>query len=550
MRLPDENRRQPKLSKFPFRPALRLTVAVPASWLTVSPAGSLSGAQSLSIAANHTTIDTSQYGISYLGGLYLTSGNVTQTVRVTLNVAPPLTVTGIRPQPDALNFASEAGSSRASQDLVITHSPLGYMPIVLTYEGGAWLKLATFGYSPLPSGSPWYSSESFRVLVDPAGLSPGFYRGSVTATPAAGEPITVPVTFRVTSRELPPVSSEVYVLPPYVNFSYTIPGRLPSPVALLILSIASPGQSVAGTIKSAVATPVGGKWLKLVKADGTAIPEGEFQLMAGGPAISADPTGLPPGTYTASVTVEPTGGQPVVLPITLTVVEQPVIRAIANAASFGAGAVAPGEVVTIGGSGLGPADPITLTLDTSGRVSTSQRGISVWFNGYPAPLIYASPSQINSVVPYEVDGAPDITLEVDNGGRSAVLAMKGTAVAPAIFTANGSGSGLAAAAYGAGGTVTLYLTGEGQTSPRGVTGKVTSVSANSPVTPQPVAGAPTVTIGGKPATVLFYGEAPGLVAGIMQLNVQIPAGLSGGNHPIVVAWGSVSSQNGVTVSLQ
>jgi len=138
-----------------FPAGAAFTAASTAFWLTVSPAGSLSGAQSLTIAANHTTIATSQYGISYLAWLYLTSGNVTQTVRVTLNVAPPLTVAGVRAQPETLSFVSEAGSSRRSQDLVITHSPLGYMPIVLTYEGGAWLELATFGYSPLPSGSPW-----------------------------------------------------------------------------------------------------------------------------------------------------------------------------------------------------------------------------------------------------------------------------------------------------------------------------------------------------------------------------------------------------------
>jgi uncharacterized protein (TIGR03437 family) len=34
-----------------------------------------------------------------------------------------------------------------------------------------------------------------------------------------------------------------------------------------------------------------------------------------------------------------------------------------------------------------------------------------------------------------------------------------------------------------------------------------------------------VTIGGQPATVGYQGAAPGLVAGVMQINAQVPAGV-------------------------
>jgi len=97
--------------------------------------------------------------------------------------------------------------------------------------------------------------------------------------------------------------------------------------------------------------------------------------------------------------------------------------------------------------------------------------------------------------------------------------------------------------------VVLYATGEGQTAPAGVTGKVTTVSPTPPLTPQPLLSV-AVLINGQPVSVAFYGEAPGLVAGVMQFNVQIPANAPSGNLPIQVSVGGNASQNGVTVSVQ
>ena len=240
------------------------------------------------------------------------------------------------------------------------------------------------------------------------------------------------------------------------------------------------------------------------------------------------------------------------------------IGGLVNSASFAAGAIAPGEIITIGGSNLGPVSSIGLALASNGNVTTSAGGVSVSFNGYSAPLVYVSSSQINCVVPYEITGASDVLVRVSYAGRFSSFSAKGTAASMGIFTLNGSGTGTVAAANSTGGfngpdnpaaagsAITFYMTGEGQTNPAGVTGKVTTVDTSSggPLTPQPLAGAPTVTIGGKPATVLFFGEAPSMVAGVMQLNVQIPAGLPSGNLPLIVSLGAASSQNGVTVAAQ
>jgi uncharacterized protein (TIGR03437 family) len=240
----------------------------------------------------------------------------------------------------------------------------------------------------------------------------------------------------------------------------------------------------------------------------------------------------------------------------------PSLMAVVNAASFQFGQIAPGEVVTLAGSGIGPATAASLALDANGNVATSLSGVQITFNGTPAPLIYVSSSQINAVVPYQVAGANAVTAQVTyNGQTSNALQLAPGPAAPGIFTYTGSGFGQAAmlnqdnsyctagnpAAKGS--WVVMYLTGEGQTNPGGVTGKVTGISSSGPLTPQPALPV-AVTIGGQPANIMFYGEAPGIVSGVMQLNVQIPMTAPSGAVPLSVTVGGKPTQAGVTVAVQ
>ena len=76
--------------------------------------------------------DVSQYGMVYFGYIWLTSGNVTQTIRVTMNVMPPAGTGEVNAQPDELNFAYTIGSPLpGAGDLVITHSQ--FMPVTISY---------------------------------------------------------------------------------------------------------------------------------------------------------------------------------------------------------------------------------------------------------------------------------------------------------------------------------------------------------------------------------------------------------------------------------
>ena len=87
---------------------------------------------------------------------------------------------------------------------------------------------------------------------------------------------------------------------------------------------------------------------------------------------------------------------------------------------------------------------------------------------------------------------------------------------------NGPGTGATSPAT-RGDTVVVYLTGEGQTSPAGVTGKVTTVSSTPPLTPGPLLPI-SVTVGGQPASWNFAGEAPGFVSGVLQLKKGVKGG--------------------------
>jgi uncharacterized protein (TIGR03437 family) len=231
------------------------------------------------------------------------------------------------------------------------------------------------------------------------------------------------------------------------------------------------------------------------------------------------------------------------------------ITSVANSASNVGGAIAPGEIVTIFGSLLGPSTLVVSGPNASGAYPTQVGGTSVSINGTPAPMIYASATQVAAVAPYEITGS---TAQVTVQYQGATSSPASVAIAPsdpALFTV-GSGTGQAAVLNQDGslngpsspapiGTIiVLYATGEGQTTPPGMNGQVTGTTLPKPVLPV------TVMIGNQPANVLYAGEAPGEIAGVMQLNVTIPSGVQPGSAvPVVLQVGNASSPAGVAVAV-
>jgi len=242
----------------------------------------------------------------------------------------------------------------------------------------------------------------------------------------------------------------------------------------------------------------------------------------------------------------------------------PPIKSVVNAASYATGPVSPGEMVTIFGTGMGPSTAAYATIDSStGKLATSIGGVQVLFNGIPAPMIYASGTQVSAVVPYEMAlvANPSVWIAFA-GATSNAYQLTLAAAAPGLFAQNSQGSGPGAIlnqdnslnapgnAAAKGSIVQVFATGEGQTNPPGVTGAITTVTLPPPqVTPAPVQPI-QVLIGSLPANYTYAGEAPGMVAGMMQLNVQIPPNVPTGNLSITVSMGGSASQNAVTVSVR
>ncbi|MDE3164707.1 MAG: hypothetical protein KGN36_02795, partial [Acidobacteriota bacterium] len=410
-----------------------------------------------------------------------------------------------------------------------------------TTSGGNWLSTSA-------GSSPWQTPQTqIGVNVNISGLAGGTYQGNLHVAPTGGTAVDVPVTLTVTA---PGISAS----PASLTFSYRIGNDAPAAQQLAV-------SGNGGALPFTATASSTGNWLAVSPAGGTTGATGTVPL-----SVTIDPTKITTtGTLTGTITVAGTGtgtGSTTVN-VTLTVTAPLLtISKVTNAASYAQGTLSPGEIVTLFGTSIGPVTPVGLQLDSTGKVATTLGGLEVLINNYPAPLIYVSNTQISAVVPYEVAQFATANVLVKFLGQTSNgVAVNIATTAPGLFTQNASGSGPGAilnqngsvngpsnpAAHGD--TVVVYLTGEGQTSPAGVTGKVTTVSSTPPLTPGPLLPV-AVTIGGQPANWFFAGEAPGFVSGVMQLNVIVPAAAGSGPQAIVVLIGGNSSQNGVTVSIQ
>lgn len=235
------------------------------------------------------------------------------------------------------------------------------------------------------------------------------------------------------------------------------------------------------------------------------------------------------------------------------------VASVTNAATGASGAIAPGELITIKGSGLGPAIGVSFSVDpNTGMVDTALAGTQVLFGGLPAPIVYASASQIDAIVPYELADQAQITMLASyQGAKSSAVALQLASAAPGVFTFSGAGSGQAAvinqdgSANGpsspaqAGSSITLYFTGGGETNPPGVTGAISGAAVRR------LTQSVSVTVGGQPATVIFAGAATGLMDGVCRLDIELAHDTpSGASEPLVITVGGISSPSTATVAVR
>jgi len=518
------------------------------NWLSVSQSGGVTPA-TITIFVTSTSLPLGNYS----GTITFTANGTNQTVSVALNV----TTTGggggnITSDKTSLSFSAQLGATNpATQTINISgvgSAAVGVLVSRTTSNGVNWLSTGgvTSGTTPL----------AIPVSVDITNLAAATYTGSILVSPVgSGTPVTISVSLVVTA---PTVSAS----PTSLTFNYRAGD--PAPASKTISVTGGTGLTFTATATSS------GGWLGVSPAAG---------FTPGTVTVSVTPTGLNSSTtpYTGTITVAGSGTAlgTTTISVSLTVTAPlPTVSKLTNAAAsfLTATTISPGEIVSLFASDaqhpIGPSTPVGLTLDSTGKVATTIGGVQVLAGGFACPMIYASATQINAVVPYELSLFTNQRVDVFVkylGQSSNAVSLNVATTQPGLFTQNGSGTGPAAILNSNGSVnspsnpaakgdiVVIYMTGEGQTAPPGITGKVTTVGLAPQFTPAPLLQV-SILIGPsgsqQAANYIYAGEAPGFVSGVMQLNVVLPTTISSGDQQIMVSVGSNSSQSGATVSVR
>ena len=497
------------------------------NWLSVSPAnGNTSANGTLTVSVDGSKLTP---GTTYNGTIVVTSpgaGNSPATINVHLKVDP-----GTLSAPTTtLTFTQLAGGAApAAQTIAVTGSPaaLNFTVTSSTQNGVNWL-----GASPASGATP----SNVQVTVNAGSLAVGQYTGTVTiaSTGAAGSPIAVPVVLNVVAP------GTLTVAPTTLAFTYIIGQTAPVAQNLALSSTATASFTTQVQFDGS-----SGTWLTVTPASGNT------------PAtlvVSVAPTTLAAGNYTGRIVItSPNVLTPVTVPVTLavTAIPKPVVVAIKNAANYFSGNISPGENIVIGGTGVGPAT-LANGVVANNAFTTTVGTTRVLFDGVAAPIIYASDTQTSVMVPYGVTGHTTTSVVVEfSGVQSTPVTYNVVAAVPGIYTQNaqGTGPGSILNQNGAinspalpekrGNVITVYMTGEGVTNPQGTDGAI--IPSDGTGLKKPVATV-TATIGGVAADVQYAGSAPGIVTGVMQVNLLIPATAPvGDNVPIVINVGTASS---------
>lgn len=199
-------------------------------------------------------------------------------------------------------------------------------------------------------------------------------------------------------------------------------------------------------------------------------------------------------------------------------------------------AIAPGEYLSIYGTGLGPAAGVGMQIGASGLVADSLGGTQVFFDGIPAPLLYAVDGQVNVLVPYGIAASSQVNLQIaTNAGASQTGPLQVVPVQPnviAVLNSDGStNSVLNPAAPGT--TVSILVSGAGVLNRSLPDGTIAGSPAPLPALPVQVDFAYSCSLGfavrkipcfgNQAVTPSYAGAIPGAVVNLLRVDAQVPA---------------------------
>jgi hypothetical protein len=360
------------------------TVQTNASWLKVTPTSG-STPTTLSVTADPT-------------GLAASTLNATLTISSTSNtlqIPVSFTIGALGVSPQSIQFLYTLnGSFPTAQNLSLSGNAVGFTAAPSTTTGGSWLQVF-----PTTGTTPTTLSVIVNTAVLP-NLAAGTYNGTITITATNQAPIAVPVTLTVSG---PPA---VTVNPAALTFNFQTGQATPGSQNVTITL--TPAQQLSYSVTSTVAAnPAGKNWIAVLPSGVTSV------LGTATFAVSVDPTGLPPATYSGKVTILSQGNPSSLdVPITLVVSNLPLLNVPTAALNY----------TYQVGSPLPAAQPVTVTA-TSGTPTYTIAAAST-----PAGWLKVSSAAGTVPTPFNVS--------VDPTGL-----VKGTYTGTVTVTGVGTGNG-------------------------------------------------------------------------------------------------------------
>lgn len=522
------------------------TVSGGNGWLSVTPNTGSTDASSLSVPL--VTVSVNPAGLTpgqYSGKIQVsstTADDTPQFVSVILNVLPAGSNPGPIVLPTGLIFTQAVGGATASPQTIslsnLTAAQETFTTGTLTTDGANW-----FTVTPATGTATPTQATTVTVNVSDTGLTPAIRQGVLTFLFQDGSVRTVNILYLLATggvssqnsnaRPLATAASctptKLLPLVTSLGSQFTVPAAWPNTLATQVVDDCG-NPDVNGTVVATFSNgdpplPLislkNGQWTNTWQVNNTRSSIIAVTVTADDAPMNISGTTSVSGSLQNSATapVMSTGG-------------------ILNAASYALSApIAPGTLVAIFGSNLANGTGSSTAFPLSNELS----GTLVTIGGEPAPLMFATPGQINAVVPYGLPVNTHVQVIVQQGDAyTSPQAITLSAATPAIFTttATGSGQGIIVRpdgniAQGAtpaqpGDEIVIFAGGLGDTTPEATAGQETPLSPLLYA-----ANTVTLAIGGKTARVDFAGLVPTLT-GLYQINAAVPSGVQGNAVPVVL----------------
>jgi uncharacterized protein (TIGR03437 family) len=205
---------------------------------------------------------------------------------------------------------------------------------------------------------------------------------------------------------------------------------------------------------------------------------------------------------------------------------------LANAASFRIGALSPEEIISLTGSNIGSAEPVTGQPGADNRFPFQLGATQVTFDGVAVPLLYVSTTQINAVTPLALTAATTHVCVVVNAASTNCMDVPVVAADPGIFMIGSHAAALnqdgsinsETNPAAPGSIVSIFATGLGAMTPAPPDGSLVGFplpSLSLQVQPSnPVLNIFSNATTFDPLPTYYAGPAPYEVEGVTQINTQ------------------------------